>query len=167
LRSERIKVFWLFQLSGGKRGNVYLTSSFKVEEGGSMLRSKCWAIALLGSLYAAAPCRIAAAATPCSYTTFTTSYTAHDGHGRFPVKAWTPTCAGSYPLGIVVGGTEQCPNPLSCPTGYGSYAETIGQDAAKHGIITAAVHYDSKEAHFCGCTGSEAGSGETPQGQAI
>ena len=87
--------------------------------------------------------------------------------GGFPIKVWTPTRAGSYPLGIVVGGTEQCPNPLSCPASYGSYAETIAQDAAKHGIITAAVHYDSKKTHFCGCTGSEAWSGETPQGQAV
>ena len=28
-------------------------------------------------------------------------------------------------------------------------------DAAKRGLVAAAVHYDSRIAHFCGCTGSE------------
>jgi hypothetical protein len=136
-----------------------------------VLKKTFWATVLLAGVCAAAPSRGAAAATPYSVTTFTTSYTAYDngrdGPWKFPIKVWTPTRAGSYPLGIVVGGTEQCPNPLSCPTSYGSYAETIAQDAAKHGIITAAVHYDSKKTHFCGCTGSEAWSGETPQGEAM
>ena len=129
------------------------------------------AVWLFAGLCLAAIGPAALAGTPYGYTTFTGSYSAYnngrDGTRRFPIKVWTPTAAGTYPLGIVVGGTDQCPNPPSCPASYGSWAETVAQDAAAHGIITAAVHYDSIKIHFCGCTGNAPFSGKTPQGDTV
>ena len=124
--------------------------------------------AILGTFLA---CPAARAGVPYEVTTFQTSYSAYDngrdGPWTFPVKVWAPTRAGTYPLAIVVGGAGQCPDPLSCPTSFGSWAETVARDAATHGIIAAAVHYDSAKPHFCGCYGAEAWSGTTPEGETV
>jgi hypothetical protein len=92
-------------------------------------------------------------------TSFTTSYSAYDPSGSkswsLPMKIYTPTKAGTYAIAIVLGGAGTCEDPPVCSSGYGVYASTVAADAAKRGLIAAAVHYDSRIAHFCGCTGGE------------
>ena len=73
----------------------------------------------------------------------------------FKMKIRMPTAAGTYPIAIVLGGAGICEDPPTCSAGYGVYAETVALDAGKRGMIAAAVNYDSRVAHFCGCTGGE------------
>ena len=101
-------------------------------------------------------------------TSFETTYTAYDPSGslawQFRLQIYTPTAAGTYPIAIVVGGSGACQDPPVCSSGYGTYATIVAQDAAKRGMVAAAVHYDSAYRHFCGCTGSENWTGTALDG---
>ena len=92
-------------------------------------------------------------------SSFQTTYTAYNPSGgeawSLKMRIYTPTTAGTYPIAIVLGGAGTCEDPPACSAGYGNYATVVATDAAKRGLIAAAVHYDSRIAHFCGCTGDE------------
>lgn len=100
-----------------------------------------------------------AASALYAITSFEATYSAYDPSGRAPwvfrMRIYTPTRPGTYPIAIVLGGTTACADPPACTGGYGAYAGTVAEDAARRGMIAAAVHYDSAVEHFCGCTGGE------------
>jgi hypothetical protein len=87
-------------------------------------------------------------------TSFETAYTAYKPSGslawQFRLQIYTPTAAGTYPIAIVVGGSGACQDV--CSSGYGTYATIVAQDAAKRGMVAAAVHYKPRP-----CPGPGAG----------
>ena len=70
----------------------------------------------------------------------------------------TPTA----PLFIALDGTWGGVNGA-----WGGFTKSIVQDMAKRGFVAANVEYQSKGPYSCGCLGSQAMSGYTPQGDAL
>ena len=109
-----------------------------------------------------------ALAAPYPVTSFEASYSAYNPTGglawRQRMRIYVPATAGSYPVAIVLGGTTACADPPTCTAGYGIYATAVAEDAARRGMVAAAVLYDSRRSHFCGCTGGESWSGMTLDG---
>jgi hypothetical protein len=104
-------------------------------------------------------------------TSFETSYAAYAPSGgapwRFKIKVFAPKAPGTYPIAIVLGGAGACNDPPGCSAGYGTYPTIVAADAAKRGMVAAAVQYDSAEQHFCGCSGAEGFTGKTVDGIAM
>ncbi len=104
-------------------------------------------------------------------TAFELTYSAYNPSGNQPwqlrFQIHTPTAAGSYPIAIVIGGSGVCTDPPVCSSGYGTYATIVAQDAARRGMIAAAVQYDSAYSHLCGCTGGESWTGTAFDGSRV
>jgi hypothetical protein len=121
------------------------------------LAAYCWLVAAPPALAALYP-----------ITSFEVSYSAYNPTGglawRQRMRIYAPTTAGSYPVAVVLGGTTACTDPPTCTTSYGIYTTAVAADAARRGMVAAAVLYDSRRSHFCGCTGGETWTGMTLDG---